>query len=245
MIFNTTQSTHIWYQSFKDEHLLSMSKLYALLDKKEQDKANRFLNPTHTNNYIIAHAYLRLLLSKYVPTIQPSEWEFSLNAYGKPSLSKVHNINLYFNLSHTHHTMAIIFNKICECGIDIEEDNTLIIDENICNIVLSEREKLLYHNSQEKKTIFYKLWTLKEAYSKAVGMGLELPMQTNDFGFIKNLHLFGEHPIIKNNYQCATITLDKNQYLAYAIKQSSNNTSKQNQSVTLFPIHPNVTFSLQ
>ena len=59
---------------------------------------------------------------------------FQKNKYGKPFLSKEHNINVYLNISHTYSAVAYIFTKSNICGIDIEEDRNIILDEQIINL---------------------------------------------------------------------------------------------------------------
>jgi 4'-phosphopantetheinyl transferase len=213
-------NTDIWYMSFKNKNIIAPHKLFMLLNQEEKNRANHFLKEEDKKKYIISHAYLRLLLTKYYPTIKPFEWEFLKNEYGKPSLSKKHNIKLFFNLSHTHSYMAIIVNKSYKCGIDIEEDKNISIDDNMINMVLSENEKKIYYYEKDK-AIFYLFWTLKEAYLKALGMGLHNDPEKIDFGLVKDISLKKNKEFIKDNNQHGTLFLSKYIYLAYCVKNST------------------------
>ena len=211
-------STHIWYFAFKNEKLIKTTILFKFLDKKEQKRANSYFKEKDKQNYIISHGYLRLLLTKYYSKIKPDEWEFIYNKYGKPSLSEKHNVRLFFNLSHTDKYMAIIFDPINECGIDIEEEQNIVLDNNLLDLVLSQEEKKKYYLSKDKKTTFYKLWTLKEAYVKALGIGFKDSPNKIDFSFIEDITQDIVGLYTENNMQYGTYIMLNSFYLSYVIR---------------------------
>ena len=213
----STNNAHIWHITFNNKKLLSINKLFQILNKDERIKSRSFMQQRDQKNYIITHAYLRILLTKYYPTISPKSWVFSKNKYGKPFLSKEHNINIYFNISHTYSAVAFIFTKSNVCGIDIEEDRNLILDEQVINLTLSDKEKNIYQISKNKNALFYRFWTLKEAYLKACGIGLSQKIRQTDYSFIKNIDSELFVTFNQEGYYYGTFLIKKT-YLSYSIK---------------------------
>jgi len=186
--------------------------LSKILNKEEQTIANSFYKLKDKNNYIYSHAYLRLLLSKFYSDIEPSQWEFTKNSYGKPYISSKHNIELFFNISHSDNYLAIIFDTKYECGIDIEEKSNIVIDKGIEELVLSNKEKEIYYNSSNKEELFYIFWTLKEAYLKALGRGFSVSPNSIDFS---NINKYRE--VKKDGYFLKTDILNRSVFVSYAI----------------------------
>ena len=184
--------------------------MIRILSQEEITKAYSFHYSKDKYKYIITHVVLRVLLSKYYPEIKPSCWEFKYNQYGKPFISEKHQIKLFFNLSHTQTSFAIIINKSGVCGIDIEGNsgsNFAAID-----MILSKNEKKVL---SIKKISFYTFWTLKEAYLKAVGIGLTIsPLNI----FFNLINYENGKPFIKKNFQMASYHIVENDtYISYAI----------------------------
>ena len=206
--------TTIWYINFKEVDIVE--DLTKLLSEKELKKSNRFLKNIDRNNYIISHAFLRTLLTSYYPHIKPKEWIFEETKYGKPTIAKKHQIKLNFNLSHTYSYAVIILTTLNQCGIDIEEDRGMILDNNLINLVLTQKEKEIYL-FEKKRELFYKFWTLKEAYLKAEGLGFSISPKKIDFSFFNTIDK-EQSTIIKDNYQYGTQCIFENTYLSYVLK---------------------------
>ena len=200
----------IYYLDFKDVN--RVDELKKLLSEEELKKANRFLKNRDKESYIISHAFLRILLTHYSPHIEPKDWIFEKNQYGKPFLAKKHQIKLYFNLSHTYSHVAIILSTLGECGIDIEEDRGLILDNNLIDLVLTKKEREIYYLDKKRET-FYIFWTLKEAYLKAEGLGFTIPPNEVDFSFFDR-----EKSLVKDGYLYGTKLISENIYLSYVLK---------------------------
>jgi 4'-phosphopantetheinyl transferase len=131
----------------------------------------------------VSHALLRGALSRLVDR-SPEQWLFGLNAYGKPHLANPDpNLDIQFNLSHTHGlaVLALAINR--EVGIDVEnldrqESNTDIAERFFAPEEVSE----LISQPQDKQPVrFLEYWTLKESYIKAIGMGLSCPLESFAF----------------------------------------------------------------
>ncbi len=99
---------------------------------------------------------------------------------GKPSLSE--HPNIHYNLSHAEGIAACMVSD-CECGIDCE--NVRDFRPNVMKRAFSEKEREMVESApeSERNLLFFRLWTLKEAYVKALGIGISYPMDTAEFSF--------------------------------------------------------------
>ncbi len=168
----------IWHIPFKNLSFNAGS--LESLSQEEKTKANSFLKDKDRENYIFSHIYLRQILSHYFPLLKEEEWEFTLNAYGRPELSLKHKIRFYFNLSHSTKRAYIICSSFPLCGIDVEELTEIEYNPELLEMVLSKEEERKFMKVSNKKKLFFAYWTLKEAHLKALGRGLSLsPKEVN------------------------------------------------------------------
>ena len=133
------------------------------LNKKEQ----------HTH----AHKLLRECLKRFGVNYSEST-PIIKGIHGKPSLAE--HPEIQYNLSHGDGIAACIVGEK-ECGIDCERVRTYHV--NVVKRVFSEAEKALIENMEEseKDLLFFRLWTLKESYIKALGTGLSYPLTKAEF----------------------------------------------------------------
>lgn len=103
-----------------------------------------------------------------------------LGKHGKPSLEEYPHI--HFNLSHSSGIAACVVSD-AECGIDCE--NVGLYRQKVADRVCTEAEKAMLAEASGKELdlLFFRLWTLKEAFIKAIGVGLSYPMNTVGFSF--------------------------------------------------------------
>lgn len=130
-----------------------------------------------------AHKLLRECLKPY--HIEYSENTAVIkNKYGKPSLAE--NSNIKYNISHADGISACIATDR-ECGIDCE--NIRQFRPNVMKRAFSESETELVLSAPEteRDLLFFRFWTLKEAYIKAIGTGLSYPMKKACFSFGNNV----------------------------------------------------------
>nr|VFJ97642.1 MAG: 4'-phosphopantetheinyl transferase [Candidatus Kentron sp. H]VFJ98175.1 MAG: 4'-phosphopantetheinyl transferase [Candidatus Kentron sp. H]VFK03229.1 MAG: 4'-phosphopantetheinyl transferase [Candidatus Kentron sp. H] len=148
--------------------------LRAFLTEEELRKANRFHFPEHRRHFTVARGTLRRLLGGYLGE-SPGDIRFLYNPYGKPFL----DTSLRFNLSHSGEMALYAFTHNREVGIDIEWVRRGIEDgEQIAKRFFSpgEVETFLGLPAPLRKTAFFNGWTRKEAYIKARGKGLSIPL---------------------------------------------------------------------
>ncbi len=126
-----------------------------------------------------AHRLLRVCLAKCGVDYNENT-AVVRGAQGKPSLAEYPD--LHYNVTHSDGITACV---VCdtECGIDAERVREY--RPNVIKRVFSEGEKTLIENApdEEKNLLFFRLWTLKEAYVKTLGIGISYPMNTVEFSF--------------------------------------------------------------
>lgn len=129
--------------------------------------------PGAQRQFAITRALQRHALSAYVAGIHPSEWQFRKSAEGRPSLAPpFEHLGLHFNLSHTEDLVALAVCRHVCVGIDVEKLGpvSLAVAERFFSAAEVAQLRALPADSQPRR--FMQLWTLKEAYLKAVGTGL-------------------------------------------------------------------------
>ncbi|HYO50388.1 MAG TPA: 4'-phosphopantetheinyl transferase superfamily protein [Chloroflexia bacterium] len=150
----------------------------------ELEKAAKFYFEKDRARYTVAHGLLRLILSRYTHR-EPGGLDFCLTPYGKPALA---GEPLRFNLSHSHGLALVAVTRHQEIGVDLEwiRDN-LEVEQIACRF-FSPREAAMLRElpAPLRNEAFFRCWTLKEAYIKALGKGLSLPLDRFTVSFAPN-----------------------------------------------------------
>lgn len=130
-----------------------------------------------------AHKLLRECLRTRRIEYVADETPVIRNEHGKPSLAEYPEIK--YNLSHAN-GIAVCLISDTECGVDCE--GVRPYRPNVVKRAFSENEKILIENASESERdlLFFRLWTLKEAYVKAIGIGISYPLNTVEFSFDGN-----------------------------------------------------------
>lgn len=211
------------------------------LDAAEHQRAQSFKFDKDRNLYVTAHIFLRQVLSRYAP-VPEKNWQFIHNAYGKPAVANPNYGWLQFSLSHTQGRVACAVVRNRPVGVDVEQHKYLNNLHALCRHTFSpiETEHVLstpVPDQQEQR--FFSCWTLKEAYIKARGMGLSLPLQ--QFSFVRGanqnwqLHYSPNFPD-NDSWQFNTSRLGQNHYLAYCVQALCHDS---NQALTVQVINSN------
>lgn len=152
----------------------------SLLSADERVRADRFRFDRDREAYEAAHALVRLALSRRQPSVAPEDWTFAATPRGRPEIAGGEaDCRLRFNLSHTHGLVACVVSRELDCGIDVEHIGRDLRLEDLEDPVLAppEREDLHRLPRPERPAHFLRYWTAKEAYAKARGLGLALPVR--------------------------------------------------------------------
>ncbi len=157
----------------------TMPKLHAVLDQAERQKAQLLKFPVSRNRFIAVRALLRQTLAGYLE-VDPASLRFETGAFGKPHLACG---SLQFNLSHTADHLLIAVANFPDVGIDIESIQRRDRLDALATRVFSDRELSLWRQLPPEHQLmsFYRLWTKKEAFVKAVGRGIALGMELCEF----------------------------------------------------------------
>nr|VFK22968.1 MAG: 4'-phosphopantetheinyl transferase [Candidatus Kentron sp. MB] len=172
---------HVW-QTRLDLPTTRIEALRKTLDRDERARAACFRFPEHQRRFIVARGILRALLARYRRT-QPEDIAFAYNRYGKPFLKERdsdYRVSdpIHFNLSHAGEMALYAFARR-KVGIDVEWTKRRVGDrEQIANRFFSPREAAILSRLPDasKNHAFFTCWTRKEAYVKARGKGLSIPL---------------------------------------------------------------------
>jgi phosphopantetheinyl transferase len=162
------------------------------LDDRERQRAAELLFDRDRLLYVTAHLWLRRLLAAQL-SIEPGEVHLVQSTFGKPAVSRrltCSQERLHFSLSHTHSALLFGLTSDGEVGVDIEPVRPLGNLNLLSDAVLHPLE--MHHvcapglPEEERLALFFRTWTAKEAYTKALGLGLAHPF--------RQLHVdLGEH----------------------------------------------------
>lgn len=171
------------YQSALAVTAARRAALFGLLNDTERARAERIRIPRAADQFVVARGLLRTMLGERLG-IEPRAVELVLGHHGKPHLRDTDH-PLRFNLSHSHGQVIFAFAESVEVGIDIEQQRPQVQYENLAKRYFSPREtaKLMALPEGERCAAFFRCWTRKEAFIKAKGDGLHLPLDQFDVAF--------------------------------------------------------------
>jgi 4'-phosphopantetheinyl transferase len=167
---------HIWTMPTQAAEPL-VADLERVLSTDELERASRFRFPHLTSAFVITHGVLRLLLAQYLDH-RPAGISFDYGVRGKPAVSK--NPQLEFNLTHSDGVAAVAVTTGCALGIDLERLRPIPDIEEIARRYFCPEEaaEILPLPPGEREQAFFRCWTRKEAYIKAIGDGLSCPLDS-------------------------------------------------------------------
>jgi 4'-phosphopantetheinyl transferase len=182
---------HVWHAALdRDENVIA--QLETTLSLEENVRADRFHFANDKNRFVVARGLLRELLGRYLHRA-PASLEFSYGQHGKPSLSGGNvSSGLCFNLSHSSGLVVYAIARERNLGIDVEHVRAEFAGEDIARRYFSVREvsDLRTLPPEAKVEGFFHCWTRKEAYLKATGMGLQIPLDSF------SVSLLPENPVL-------------------------------------------------
>jgi 4'-phosphopantetheinyl transferase len=158
-----------------------MPRWRGLLDDEERARADRFRFVKDRDAFIAAHALLRSMLSEAAGS-PPGAWRYSLGRYGKPALAEGHRAGgLRFSLAHTHGLAACAIARD-DIGVDVEASDRRA-DLEAVDQYLAPAEVLAVRTAppERRRALFFRFWTLKEAFIKATGEGLHRDLASFSF----------------------------------------------------------------
>lgn len=172
---------HLWQLSIKDIlRTQSIGTLRHLLSEDERGRAAAYRSESRRQLFIIGRAGLRVILSALMAGIPPQSIRFTTGAQGKPMLEDA-ACPLQFNLSHSHDVIVIAVTRGQTVGVDIEYMKARPRMADIAQHYFHPQEAQVITETleageeQSALQLFYKVWTLKEAFIKVDGKGMAIP----------------------------------------------------------------------
>ena len=163
-----------------------MAALYATLSPDEQDRAGRYRFEHLRHAFVAAHGALRAILGRYLE-VSPQSIQFQYNLHGKPALAAPEQAWLRFNLAHSGDLALCAVTAAYESdaeetareiGVDVEQIRAVEDVEKLVERFFAPGERATFESllPAQKLPAFFAGWTRKEAYIKAWGQGLSLPL---------------------------------------------------------------------
>jgi 4'-phosphopantetheinyl transferase len=172
-----SDSVHVW-RAMLDHPGTVARRLGRILSPDEQRRAERFRSESDRGRFIVGRGSLRRILSRYLE-VAPEELVLRYGAQGKPMLAESRgDLPLQFNLSHSQGLALLAIARGRPVGIDIEQIRPVVDAEQIVARFFSapERAEFAQLPDGQRLEAFFRGWTRKEAYLKATGAGLSLPL---------------------------------------------------------------------
>ena len=217
---------HIWItqpEVIQDNALLA--DYLDLLSTEEREKQKRFHFERDRKNYLCTRALVRAVLSKYAP-VAPAGWEFERNAYDKPEIKRTDRSlpDLQFNLSHSNQLIACAVTLDRKLGIDVEHtirstDFPEVANRYFSSLEMADLNRL---SIPEREMKFFEYWTLKEAYIKACGEGLQIPLDVFSMNLTQQgkvaISFTGNRVDNPEHWQFQLYRLHRDHYLSLAVE---------------------------
>jgi 4'-phosphopantetheinyl transferase len=177
----TAENVHVWRIPLEIGHSMLL-RLRDTLTDDERQRADRFHFDKDRRHFTAGRGTLRLILAHYL-RLRPEAIRFSYTSYGKPFLAG-ESETLRFNLTHSHELALLAVTLGRDIGVDIEHirDNLERDGELLAERFFSPREVAALRSlpAELRREAFFHCWTRKEAYIKANGQGLSLPLDQFD-----------------------------------------------------------------
>jgi 4'-phosphopantetheinyl transferase len=184
----TPTDLHVWRVAL-DQAEDDVAHLRAGLSADEQARADRFHFDRDRRRYAVARGGLRALIGRYLDRA-PGDLLFEYGPQGKPRLAPLSGqMPLHFNLAHSHEMALYAITLAGEVGVDIEYTQRQVRDiDQIAARFFSANENAVYCAlpALDRRAAFFRCWTRKEAFIKAIGEGLSHPLDRFDVTLAPN-----------------------------------------------------------
>lgn len=223
----------VWFVHYDEVTDSLLKEQYKkLLSEDEIVTMGKFVLSNDRLEYLVTRAALRVVLSEYNVHINPKKWFFKTNKYNKPYVANAGlDRPIYFNLSHSKNLIVLVVSRIEEIGVDVEHlrrgGSIFELAGSVFNdIEMQQMNELL---GSKKRIRYFDLWTLKEAFLKAKGVGLHQPLSTFSYIFDEDdefhLNLYDEDDEFPENWGFWRIYSSKEHAISLAIKEKSQEDS--------------------
>jgi 4'-phosphopantetheinyl transferase len=190
---NAANCVDLWLAPLASSYdAAQLASFETLLDAGERARWQRFRFPEDRERFLVGRAFLRTVLATTLGRDDPAALQFATATHGKPELAGVDAGKLHFNLSHTGTMLVLATSAHHALGVDVEALSRTVDLLPLAQRYFTQQEydelRSLHGTAQRER--FFTLWTLKEAWLKACGLGLRVPLDSFSFA------LSGAHPQI-------------------------------------------------
>jgi 4'-phosphopantetheinyl transferase len=174
------EDVHVWRTPLECRPA-TVDRLREHLSVDEQERADRYHFEKDRRHFIAGRGILRTLLGRYLGQ-QPASLRFTYSAAGKPMLDGSTGVEYRFNLTHSNGLALLAVTRRRDVGVDVEHIRPDLEGEQLAERFFSVREVAALRSlpAELRRQAFFHCWTRKEAYIKAVGQGLSLPLDQFD-----------------------------------------------------------------
>jgi 4'-phosphopantetheinyl transferase len=172
---------HVWRVALEQPEQV-VQRFRTTLEPDELYRADRFHFEKDRRGFVVSRGFLRAVLGRYL-SANPDALRFCYGHYGKPGLDGDHKHSaLRFNMSHSRSVALVAVIETRELGVDVEYIRADFASEDIARRFFSPREVAAFNALpvEQRVAAFFRCWTRKEAYIKAIGRGLSQPLDGFD-----------------------------------------------------------------
>ena len=218
----------VWWCELGDD-VSTLTSLAAWLSSAEQARAGRYGSESLAQRYTRGRAALRWVLAQRLG-IAPGQVSIELGARGRPRLAGRTDVD--FNVSNTRSiaVVGLVDTPGMRIGVDVEHEDRTLNHLGLARKYLTPRESaaLAGLDVDAHRRAFLRLWTCKEAMSKATGEALSAPLRELDVELAPSLRLaHGPPPYVADTWQLAAVDAPKGFIATVALwRAGANSTSR-------------------
>jgi 4'-phosphopantetheinyl transferase len=167
---------HVWRMSLNCAEP-TLRQMESLLAPVERQRADRFRFPGDRRRFVIGRGRVRALLGAYLG-LAPAAIALNATPFGKPYIADLPPAGLRFNVAHSEDVALLAVSHGREVGVDIERERPDVDCSELAQRFFAPEEvaALAALRVAEQMPAFYRCWTRKEAYVKALGLGMQAPL---------------------------------------------------------------------
>ncbi len=168
-----------------DQPASRAGEMFQFLSPDERQRADQFQIKQKRLEHVVCRATLRRLLGKFL-SLDPGALLFSYTSRGKPELAGPLAGKLHFNVSHSGSLALIAVTRLCPVGVDVEHVRPRRYDMDVARRFFTAHESAALETlpEAERPAAFFNLWTRKEAWLKATGVGITESLNRVELSFL-------------------------------------------------------------
>lgn len=182
MLADLARHPHLWLAG-GDAADAPIESWLAILSPAERARYEAIRPTAIRHEFLLGRALLRSTLSRYAP-VAPADWSFRDAARGRLEIDGPRDApTLRFNIAHAEGLVACLVSHRTACGVDVEHPRRRIDVARFAGRFYAPHEAAAVRHAApaERDALFYSIWTLKEAYLKARGLGISVPLASLSF----------------------------------------------------------------